>query len=247
MATSTVPDQIAGFVEADGTLTDLFGAGVVRIFRRGEGLWQTERDIPFTLEGTTSLGAMRAKLHGLADAMADCKVIMVGEVKGVLPALLGEKGVAVSQVSGDALARLALVPLEPAPKDATEAAAAEPAPVAPIEVDRGIFRINLAAAMKDYPRLTSRQILIPLLSKGGFTLLEVLCEHPPRWLDTDGRKLGYGYESAPQENPRDGFVVTLYPDSDACTDAEACSVLTNPGGCGSGGCGSRHSDEFVEL
>jgi len=244
MATSTVPEQIAGYVEADGTLTDLFGAGVVRVFRRGGNTWRADRDIPFSLEGAASLGSMRTKLHSLADALGDCRVLLLGQVRGVLPALLGEKGVAVSQVSGDALECLARVLVEKAP--VPDAAPSEPPPVDAVEVAPGIFRINLAAAMKDNPRLTSRQILIPLLTKGGFTLLEVLCDHPPRWLDTDGRRLGYGYESVPQENPRDGVLVTMYAD-EACSNdaADGCSALAT-GGCSSG-CGSRYADESLDL
>jgi hypothetical protein len=96
--------------------------------------------------------------------------------------------------------------------------------------------------MKEHPRLTSRQILLPLLAKGGFTLLEVLCDHPPRWLDTDGRKLGYGYESV----PRDGFVVTLYSDACAAEDVDSCAETGSFGGC-SHECSSRFSDESQDL
>ena len=239
MGTSTtVPQKIAGFVTAEDILTDLFGPGVLRIFDRRSGVWQVEKELEFTLAGTVGLQEMRSKLHGLADAMEDCKVLLLSEVKGVLPALLGEKGVAVSQVSGNALDRLSLV-LQEEPDALVVPVPA--GPVEPMEVDPGIFRIHLADAMKEHPRLTSRQILLPLLAKGGFTLLEVLCDHPPRWLDTDGRKLGYGYESVPRENPRDGFLVTLYPDACAAESGEPCAEVWTSGGCGQG-CSSRYSD-----
>jgi len=247
MGTSAAPRKIAGFVDTEGNLTDLFGPGVVRIFDRSSGAWTPEREFDFTLTGTAGLGPIRTKVQLLADAMRDCKVLLLAEVKGVLPALLGERGVAVSQVSGNALERLSLVLVEN--PEAEESAAPGPIPVAPTEVDIGIFRIDLAVSMKENPRLTSRQILIPLLTQGGFTLLEVLCDHPPRWLDSDGRKLGFGYESAPRENPRDGFVVTVYPDAEAACGpegGEACPAVLSSGGC-SGGCSSRYSDESMDL
>ena len=240
--------KIAGFVDDQGTLTDLFGPGIVRIYDLRSGLWTAGTEFGFTLAGTAGLGQMRTKIHRLAEELEDCKVLLLGEVKGVLPALLGEQGVAVSQVSGKALERLAQVTFEE-PKD-RDSMALQPAPVEPTEVDTGVFRIDLAAAMGDNPRLTSRDILVPILGKGGFTLLEIHCDHPPRWLDTDGRKLGFGYEAAPKENPRDGFVVTVYPDPGAsdCGPASGddCQAILGSGGC-SQGCSSRFSDESMDL
>jgi Fe-only nitrogenase accessory protein AnfO len=227
---------MAGYVDEEGTLTDLFGPGVVRIFDRRSGVWRPVKDIGFTLEGTAGLGQMRTKLHGLAEAMKDCKVLLLREVKGVLPALLGERGVAVSQVSGNALERLAEVFLES--EEEIPAVDQQTVPVEPVEGDPGIFRIDLAAALRDSPRLTSRQVLLPLLTKRGFTLLEVLCDHPPRWLDSEGRRMGFGYESAPRENARDGFVVTIYPDAESSNcgpgGEEGCPSVFGSGGCSSG-------------
>jgi len=223
-SSNTGPTALAGFVDAQGNLTDLFGPGIVQVFGLTGAGWQLRQELAFTL----------------AEALGDCKILLLGLVKGALPAFLGEKGVAVSQLSGNFAQRLAQLPLESVPSDPVHESA--PVPVQPIEVDTGIFRLDLAAAMKDQPRMTSRQILIPLMTQGGFTLLEVLCDHPPRWLDTDGRKLGYGYEAEPRPDPKDGFVVTLYPDACASGTTSGCTGLSSSG-CSSG-CSPRSSDEF---
>jgi Fe-only nitrogenase accessory protein AnfO len=240
MASKTrAPQKIAAFIDADGNLADPCGSGQFRIYDRSSGDWLPDKDIAFTLSGTQGLRQLQIRVFTLAEAMGDCKILLVGaEAKGIFPTLLGEQAVTVALASGSALKCLASVPLqETVEKELPEVEAA--APVSATEVGPGAYRIDLALALKDRPELNSKQVLFPLLAKAGLESLEVLCDHLPRWLDSEGRALGYIYVVKTCDESIHGFSVMLYRSGDnrGCGTSGVCAQ----------GCGSRCGTQMTEL
>jgi len=68
----------------------------------------------------------------------------------------------------------------------------------------GRLRIDLAACLTSTPGLNSRDALIPILTGPPFRSLEILCDHPPRWLDQTASALGLiaAIEAAPDGGVR---------------------------------------------
>lgn len=52
------------------------------------------------------------------------------------------------------------------------------------------FRLDLAAQLESGAGLNSRDILVPILVGPPFRSLEILCDHPPRWLAETAAGLG---------------------------------------------------------
>lgn len=52
------------------------------------------------------------------------------------------------------------------------------------------FRLDLAALLDSGAGLNSRDILVPILVGPPFRSLEILCDHPPRWLAETAAGLG---------------------------------------------------------
>ena len=214
------PRKIAAFIDADGNLADPFRPGLVRVYDRSAGNWEQAEDIDFSLAEAQGLGALRTRLYGLADELKDCRILLLSEAKGILPALLGERGITVAEASGNSLELLASLPAQEAEaveKNEAEAAA----PVDASEVGPGAYRIDLARALKDRPDLNSKEILFPLLKRAELVSLEVLCDHPPRWLDSEARSLSYIFVVRPRDDGVPGFSVMLYRSGETNEQKEA--------------------------
>lgn len=220
-----LPGAVAGFVDPEGRFADIFDAGAIRVYARESMSWILVREFSFRFAADQGLRPMRDQVRTLVEQLGRCPILFVGKIRGVLPALLGEQGIAVAVQTGDAQAALDRWALEESP--AAEDSLESETNIEPTELAPGILRLDLVSTMSAHPRLTSRQILLPLLSQRVFTLFEILCDHPPRWLDTDGRRLGFGYESVPWNDRDRGFLVTLFHDESPIgesSEPENCTV-----------------------
>jgi Fe-only nitrogenase accessory protein AnfO len=231
------PRKIAAFIDAAGNLADPFRHGLVRVYDRSAGNWAQVADIDFSLTGAQGLGALRTRLYGLADELGDCRILLLAEAKGILPALLGERGITVAEASGNSLQLLASLP-DRGSETVEENEAETAAPVNADEVGPGAYRIDLAQTLTDRPDLNSKEILFPLLKRAELVSIEVLCDHPPRWLGSEERSLSYIFVVRPRENGVPGFSVMLYRSGEGrdCETAGDCAR----------GCHSRCAGEMTE-
>ncbi len=70
-----------------------------------------------------------------------------------------------------------------------ESACDVPLPVLIGDISEGRYSINLAEILDENPSLNSRQILMPALEETSFKMLEIICDHIPRWFNNELRNL----------------------------------------------------------
>lgn len=64
----------------------------------------------------------------------------------------------------------------------------------PEDLGGGRLRISIEEIQTEGSRITSRDVLMPLLLSGRFDELEILCKHVPSWLVMEISSCDYGGE-----------------------------------------------------
>ena len=62
----------------------------------------------------------------------------------------------------------------------------------PVDLGSGRLRISIEEIQTEGSRITSRDVLMPLLLSGRFEELEILCKHVPSWLAMELSSCEYG-------------------------------------------------------
>ncbi len=88
----------------------------------------------------------------------------------------------------------------------------EPEPVG--EATARHYRVDLAAILDAEPSLNSRQVLLPVLEKGDFLLLEVHLGHLPKWFAQTLESLGLEAEISDAIAPSLGLIAWITPKSE---------------------------------
>ncbi|CCG41421.1 Fe-only nitrogenase accessory protein AnfO [Magnetospirillum molischianum] len=230
--------KIAACIDEAGTVSTLDRPGSVCLFGREATGWVEQDRIAFDLAARPTLALRKEALRDLAIRLGDCRVLLAAGVTGIVPAILqGELGFRIWRSQGELTEQLDHVATREA--EAAEAAAVIAAPelpagsccssrcstgctpatdtaakidIAPEQIGRpeeGRLRIDLAACLAGTSGLNSRDILVPILTGPPFRSLEILCDHPPRWLAET--VAGLGLIASIEATPKSGIRVTVTP------------------------------------
>lgn len=170
------------------SLTEIFGEpGRVRIYRRRQRTWTVERETDFVLTAEGGLKGLRQQLGGLVAFLGDCRIFVARSMAGVAYYELEKAGFNIWEQDGEPLAYLEEVWAEEerarAAKAAPPASASEP--LGPAEKAPGHYFISLKEIQAKNAGFTTKHVLQPFLRRGRFTVLEVVCDHLPPWLEMD--------------------------------------------------------------
>jgi len=229
--------------------------------------WTLRRTIPFDISREGSLSTLKHRLHGALNALEDCRVLLLAEARGIACAILQEEfgvrtwvsqGPLQTQLDGVAHREADLARKPPPPPPASSgcgggcgggsnrrASACSPSgdPAVIVEPDRvgaaqdGLWRFDLAAVLGSDPGLNSFDVLLPVLERGGFRRLEVVCDHLPRWLLPMSKSLGLRVQVDEVEPVSSGTTGRLRAvlDHDAEAGPTMPVTLARSAGCGCGG------------
>ncbi|PKU24704.1 Fe-only nitrogenase accessory protein AnfO [Telmatospirillum siberiense] len=200
--------KIATYVDEEGTLSSLYEPGHVRVYDNAAGAWEARKKIPFEVGPDMTLSEVKSALGDVVDRLEDCRVLVSGEVRGLVYSLLQEEmGFHIWKAQGPDREQLDIVAgreadliarrEQAAVEEASAANCAQgccgkkggggrspcgPAAAPSLErVGNGHYRIDLAQVLESDPNLNSRQVLIPVMQETEFETLEILCDHVPRW------------------------------------------------------------------
>ncbi|HSQ40851.1 MAG TPA: Fe-only nitrogenase accessory protein AnfO [Fibrobacteraceae bacterium] len=202
--------RIATYVDADGNVTTFYQPGKIFLYEQISGIWTKIKKIPLDLNLEMSLPEVRVRLRAMVPQLDDCKVFLAGDVKGLPYAILEGMGFNIWKSSGSVLEQLDYV----AQKEfeaSEEAKKPKPMPL-PVGDPRDCnYRINLAEVLNSDSNLTSKQILIPFLEKEYFNRLEIICEHPPRWMGSEMERLSLRAEAEAVGGNSHDMRILVYP------------------------------------
>jgi len=187
--------EIATILGADGMSSSLTGSGTIVVFRRTQGVWNLDREMPFNTTESDSLAILRKKMADLISFLGECKIFVANQAIGALYYELTKAGCSVFEVSGRPVDFLEEVLQEEEQEQAKIAAIRnEPLP-GPYEKSPGNFFVSIKEIQGKTPGITSKQILLDFMREGKFKTLEIICDHIPPWVEMESEQRGYKIES----------------------------------------------------
>lgn len=187
--------EIATILGNDGRSSTLTRSGTVVVFRRNQGEWRPDREMPFTTTDTDSLADLRRKMADILCFLGECKLFVANSVTGALYYELMKAGCSVYEVLGKPDDFLEDVLLEEE-REQTKIAAGRNQPLpGPYERAPGEYFVSIKEIQGKTPGITSKQILLDFMREGEFKTLEIICDHIPPWVEMESEQRGYRIES----------------------------------------------------
>jgi Fe-only nitrogenase accessory protein AnfO len=197
--------KIAVLVDSQGKTSGFERDGVVKVYSRESGEWTVQRSAVYRIEDKSSARELRKCLQELCEWLADCKIVVVNRIRGVQYIALEECQISMLQIEGrpeeflndiqecEQHRRLEhKIPLEY---------------VAISEQRPGCFYTDLRDVMNGKTSYSSKQILLPFFKENSFEVLEILCDHVPKWFDDELPALGLSFRT---EQFKDCVKVKIY-------------------------------------
>jgi Fe-only nitrogenase accessory protein AnfO len=237
--------EIATYLDSQGRPASFGGNGWLRVFEQTPQGWQAKREVPLTIDAGMRLTELVGRINHSIAALGECRVALLGDLRGMLRALLEEHGYRTWKSSGALIEQLDNVAMREAELAAMEAQeaqartreqqAATPGCAGLAAVSERHLKINLAEILQHTPGHASRDVVLPVLREGRFSDLEIECEHLPRWFDSEIKALGLLTEIREPATPGGHLFVTVRPNPASVTaalNAAACADDCSHGSCG---------------
>lgn len=181
--------EIAVFINEQGRSAAVLTPGKVVIYRKEIYDWQPVRELEFTLDQSRGLREMRVQMAALISFLDGCKTFAAQSVVGVAYFELEKEQISIWEFEGLPGEFLDTILAEEEAKPAV----IPPLAVIPTaqELAPGCFTISIKEIQEQEVGITSKQVLMPLLSKEKFASLEIICNHVPPWLEGELAIKGY--------------------------------------------------------
>jgi len=186
--------NIAVYVNDSGVTSSITSKGSIRIYAKADITWKITDEIPCGIDFTSGLAQVRRNITEIIIKLTDCKVFVAAEIYGQLYYILEANHFNSYEAAGepelflDSILENELSETQNASSALSDAA---PASIEPEATDQcGIYTIHLKKVLALNPELSSKKVLKPFLQEKKFEVLEVLCDHEPRWFETDLKAMG---------------------------------------------------------
>jgi len=177
-------NEIAVYTGIDGETAAISLPGNIVVYSNRLGNWKVERQLAFHLKRDQGLKIMREQISKLIDYLGECKVFIASMITGVPYYELEKAGVSVWEFEGKPQDFLDYI-LEK--EEAEQQTVQSPPLVIPVpeHLGDGFYRISIKEIQETDSSVTSKQVLASFLRQANYYQLEVLCNHVPRWLETE--------------------------------------------------------------
>lgn len=177
-------NEIAVFMNDQAVAASLLEPGKMIVYRKENAIWKIDRELEFKLDPQQGLQQLRQNMAKLISFMGDCTIFAGLSVTGVPYFEFEKADISVWEIEGKpelylddildkeiALATPTVEVVKPSAESFVE------------EVSPGCYFIDLKKVQQSSAGVTSKQVLLPLLRKEGFTSIDILCKHIPPWLE----------------------------------------------------------------
>ncbi|MFT4143091.1 MAG: Fe-only nitrogenase accessory protein AnfO [Mobilitalea sp.] len=197
--------RIAVCVNAEEITSNLEDSHLVKVYEQKEEQWISLEEFPCSFELTNGISAAKDAIAKLLIQLKDCKVFVAAKISGQLYYLLESSNFNSYEAEGHPLLFLDSIYeneiKEMIQKASNEAATSTKTDLALTnffveEIDQpGYYNFNLKSALLQYPELSSKKLLKPFLKKRDFKELNILCDHCPKWFETELHSMALQYST----------------------------------------------------
>lgn len=187
-------NRIAIYTNAAGITSSIEEKGVVRIYLKNNNEWKIIDEQPCNIDFSTGLTEIKKSINDLIEKLTDCKVFVATAISGQLYYLLEAKGFNSYEAAGEPECYLDSI-LENEMSESCQSTIMKnevhTSNITPEPTDQcGVYFLDLKKALATNPALSSKKILKPFLQDKKFDVLNVHCDHVPRWFETDLKSMG---------------------------------------------------------
>ncbi len=186
-----VGPEIAAILGEDGCSTTLSEPGTVVVFHRQGCSFEPAREMVFALDQSKGLKELRLKMAELNEFLGSCRIFVARSASGALYFELEKAGVSVwerSGIPGDFLEQVWLDEEKDMVQTGTPTGIDIPVPE---QRSPGYFFVSIREVQGNRPEVSSKQVLQQFMQQGGFTELEIVCDHVPPWIEVEAERRGY--------------------------------------------------------
>ncbi len=202
--------RIAVCVNTEGITSTLEDGHLVKLYEQKEEQWVSLEEFPCSLELTNGISAVKDTITKLLMQLTDCKIFVATKISGQLYYLLEANHFNSYEAEGHPLLFLDSI-YENELQERTLKASNETSILNKTDfaltnlfieeiAHSGYYHINLRSALLQYPALSSKKLLKPFLKKKEFKELNILCDHCPKWFETELHSMGLQYTNQYQSN-----------------------------------------------
>ncbi|CFX69924.1 Nitrogenase iron-iron, accessory protein AnfO [Syntrophomonas zehnderi OL-4] len=174
--------EIAVLIGADGTAAPIQTAEEIQVFKYDGFSWELSRRMLYNLQAIQGLKAMREYMDRIISFLNGCRILAGSAVVGLPFYELEKAGFTVWEMTGhpaDIIAHIMAAETQTeVPRQLNDPSIPEAA-----ETSHGCYSISLKDIQNRNTKITSKQILFPLLKNEQVRNLEIICSHIPPWLE----------------------------------------------------------------
>jgi Fe-only nitrogenase accessory protein AnfO len=177
--------EIATILDGSGCSSDLSEPGTIVVFQKQGCSFEAVREMEFAIHQCVDLRDLRQKVAELLEFMGNCRIFVARSVHGALYFELEKAGISTWEVSGRPEDFLGQVWND----DETDKVTSEPAAGFDIPVPEqrapGYFYISIKDIQGKRPEVSSKQVLREFIRSGSFSVIEIICDHVPPWIEME--------------------------------------------------------------
>lgn len=202
--------SISIFLNSEGITSSPPEAGIIRVYTQNPavGSWEITKEFAFSLLKSSSLLELRRTILNMVQRIGDCRIFAAREVAGQLYSVLEANNFNIYEVEGKPEQFLDSIIASEEESEKTAGKSTKTPVCYPAKNGiEGSYFIDLKAALNSDSTLTSKKILLPFLESRDFKVLEVICDHIPRWFSEEFER--QGLQSTESKLDRNEYKVTI--------------------------------------
>lgn len=200
--------EIAVLININGESISFNENGVIRVYSNETKEWKVTNELTFEVEDITNTKELRDIIRSKATELGGCKLFVAKEVKGIPYAILDGMGFTIWELDGITEEFLDYI-YEKEEEEKANKLKPKTIPVPIINGKEGHYFFDMKTELQNNPELTTKQVLMPFLSKTSFNELEIICGHIPPWFNKEFSSLNLRFES--EQIRGNTFKVKVYP------------------------------------
>jgi Fe-only nitrogenase accessory protein AnfO len=188
-------NRIAVFLNDKEETTSLTEEGIIKIYFKEKTKWQIYKESPFSMDKCNGIKSVRERSLKLIEILEECRIFVASEIIGVPYNILDSRGFDLWEIEGvpeefldyvleESLREKLSNEEQQKSKQLSQQLSQLGVIDKPIETDKkGCFYLNLKNLQETKSGVSSKQALLPFLTKYTFSELELLCSHVPPWIE----------------------------------------------------------------
>ncbi len=184
--------EIAVCCKDTDTIAALSTTTQIKKFRREQGVWEVVGILPIALGDISGIADLRKTVASILELLDGCKIMVASSFIGEAAYHLERNGIHLwESLDADLFSLDDILSKDEADQDVSETAETKQTFVT--DFGNGVYQISITEIQRQNGTITSKQILMPILSAGTFYELQIDCCHIPPWLE--GELAGERFDS----------------------------------------------------